>query len=66
MKRIIERKIELWDSTYEDVYKKYTSEMALGRFADEDDCAEAALFLCTEASKNITGQAIAIDCGWDV
>jgi NAD(P)-dependent dehydrogenase (short-subunit alcohol dehydrogenase family) len=66
MKRIIERKMELWDSTYEDVYKKYTSEMALGRFADEDDCAESALFLCTEASKNITGQAIAIDCGWDV
>jgi NAD(P)-dependent dehydrogenase (short-subunit alcohol dehydrogenase family) len=28
--------------------------------------ARAVLFLCTEDSRNMTGQCLAVDGGWDV
>lgn len=66
MSRIIQEKARAWNCPAEEVYRKYTSEMALGRFVEEEDIAAAALYLCSEASRNMTGQALIIDGGWDV
>ena len=40
--------------------------MALRRFTEAEDVANAVLFLATEDSRAITGQALAVDGGWDV
>jgi NAD(P)-dependent dehydrogenase (short-subunit alcohol dehydrogenase family) len=37
-----------------------------GGFLDPQDITEAALFLCSDASRGITGQVIAVDGGWTV
>ncbi len=66
MDKIIREKAKAWNCTTDEVYKKYTSEMALGRFPDEDEIAEAVVYLCSEKSRNMTGQALVIDSGWDV
>ena len=31
-----------------------------------EDVANAVLFMCSEESRNITGQELAVDGGWDV
>ena len=31
-----------------------------------EDIANAVLFLCTEDSRNMTGQCLTVDGGWDV
>ena len=66
MEKIIQEKALAWNETTDEVYKKYTSEMALGRFPDEEEIAAAVLYLCSEKSRNMTGQALVIDSGWDV
>jgi 3-oxoacyl-[acyl-carrier protein] reductase len=66
MDKIIRDKAKAWNSSTDEVYKIYTSEMALGRFPDEDEIAHAVIYLCSEKSRNMTGQALVIDSGWDV
>ena len=39
------------------------SRFPLGKFCDPEDIADLALFLCSERSKMITGQAIDVDAG---
>ena len=36
----------------------------LGRLADPDDIANAAVYLASPAAKMITGQTLAVDGGW--
>jgi enoyl-[acyl-carrier-protein] reductase (NADH) len=36
----------------------------MGRPITAEDCAEAALFLCSDLAKNITGVAVPIDGGY--
>ena len=41
--------------------ERYLSRLALRRMVSADDVAALALFLCSPAARNLTGQAISID-----
>jgi 3-oxoacyl-[acyl-carrier protein] reductase len=66
MQGIIAEKARQWGCTPQEVYDKYIQEMALRRFTEAEDVANAVLFLATEDARAITGQALAVDGGWDV
>ena len=44
--------------------KKLEGDIPLGKFCEAEDIAEAALFLASERSRMITGQALTVDGGW--
>lgn len=50
-----------FDSAYERVWSQITP---LGRPANTNDIAQAALFLVSDAAKHITGQSLVVDGGW--
>src|SRR5205814_3766620 len=52
--------------TPERVYQEYVDEMALRRVTTSNDVADTVCFLASDDSKNITGQSITVDGGWDV
>jgi len=52
--------------TPEQVYQEYVNEMALRRVTVSQDIANAVLFLVSDESKNMTGQSMTVDGGWDV
>jgi NAD(P)-dependent dehydrogenase (short-subunit alcohol dehydrogenase family) len=52
--------------TFEQVYDEYVQEMALKSVTEPQDVADAVLFLASDDSRNMTGQEIAVDGGWDV
>ena len=52
--------------TPERVYQEYVDEMALRRVTVSQDIANAVLFLVSDESKNMTGQSVTVDGGWDV
>jgi NAD(P)-dependent dehydrogenase (short-subunit alcohol dehydrogenase family) len=52
--------------TPEQVYQEYVDEMALRRVTVSQDIADAVLFLVSDESKNMTGQSVTVDGGWDV
>jgi len=52
--------------TPEQVYQEYVNEMALRRVTTAEDVASAVVFLCSEESRNMTGQTVTVDGGWDV
>jgi 3-oxoacyl-[acyl-carrier protein] reductase len=52
--------------TPEQVHQEYVNEMALRRVTTSDDIARAVLFLVSEDSRNMTGQSVTVDGGWDV
>jgi len=52
--------------TAEQVYQEYVDEMALHRVTASQDIADAVLFLVSDESKNMTGQSVTVDGGWDV
>jgi len=66
MEKICAEKARIWGWPPEQVYRKYCEEMALGRFVQEDDIAAAVLFCASDDSRNMTGQQIVVDGGWDV
>jgi 2-dehydro-3-deoxy-D-gluconate 5-dehydrogenase len=45
-------------------YKEISGRIPLGRWADPEDLAGAAVFLASDASDYITGQVIFVDGGW--
>jgi 3-oxoacyl-[acyl-carrier protein] reductase len=53
---------EMTDELPEDLKKKYFEQIPLKRFGQGADVANAALFLCSDMSKYITGQVISV-CG---
>ena len=52
--------------TPERVYQEYVDEMALRRVTTAQDVADTICFLASDESKNMTGQSITVDGGWDV
>ncbi len=52
--------------TPERVYQEYVDEMALRRVTVSQDIADAVLFLVSDESRNMTGQSMTVDGGWDV
>ncbi len=52
--------------TPERVYREYVDEMALRRVTTAQDVADTVCFLVSDESKNMTGQSITVDGGWDV
>ena len=52
--------------TPEQVHEEYVQEMALRRVTTAEDVANAVLFLSCDESRNMTGQCLTVDGGWDV
>jgi len=48
----------------EDAMRKHAEEYALKRVSTDEDVANAVLFFASDASRQITGQDIAVDGGW--
>ena len=66
MQRLCREKAQKRGWTPEQVYDEYVQEMALRRVTSAQDVADTVCFLASDESKNITGQSIAVDGGWDI
>lgn len=66
MMKLCEGKAKVRGWSVEQVYEEYVQDMCLKRVTLPQDIAETVLFMCSEGSRQITGQAIAVDGGWDV
>ena len=66
MQRLCKEKAAKRGWTAEQVYAEYVQEMALRRVTSAQDVANAVCFLASDDAKNITGQSITVDGGWDV
>jgi 3-oxoacyl-[acyl-carrier protein] reductase len=66
MDRLCREKARKRGSSPEQVYQEYVQEMALRRVTTAEDVASAVCFLCTDESRNMAGQCLTVDGGWDV
>jgi len=66
MRKLCEEKARVRGWTTEQVYEEYVQDMALKRVTTAQDIANAVLFLASDDSRNMTGQEVAVDGGWDV
>jgi 3-oxoacyl-[acyl-carrier protein] reductase len=66
MDKIIRGKAETKGLSYEQVFNDYLSEQALKRFTSAVDIAYACLYLASDESRQVTGQCLTVDGGWDV
>jgi NAD(P)-dependent dehydrogenase (short-subunit alcohol dehydrogenase family) len=66
MDRLCREKARKRGWTPEQVYEEYLEEMALRRVTTPDDVAETVCFLVSDAARQITGQSVTVDGGWDV
>lgn len=66
MMKLCEGKARARGWTVEQVYEEYVQDMALKRVTTGQDIANAVLFLASDDARQITGQHIAVDGGWDV
>jgi 3-oxoacyl-[acyl-carrier protein] reductase len=66
MDRLCRDKARVRGSTPEEVHEEYVQEMALRRVTTAEDIANAVLYLVSDASRNMTGQSVTVDGGWDV
>lgn len=66
MSTIVNEKARVRGVSPEEVEKEYAQDMALKRWLKPTEQAAAAVFLASDDSSAITGQAIAVDGGWDV
>ena len=61
MKRVVNAKAILNNSSPEKIKKQFESMVSLQTFVSKDDIASMALFLLSESSKNISGQIMTVD-----
>ena len=66
MARLCRDKTRKRGTTPEAIHEEYVAEMALRRVTTQQDIADAVLFLVSEESRNMTGQSVTVDGGWDV
>lgn len=66
MDKIIKGKAATKGVSYDQVFNDYLSEQAIKRFTSAVDVAYSCLFLSTEEARQITGQCLTVDGGWDV
>ena len=66
MQRLCRDKARKRGWTPEQVYEEYVNEMALRRVTSAQDVANTVCFLASDDSKNMTGQSVTVDGGWDV
>ena len=66
MQNLCEEKARVRGWTAEEVYEEYVQDMALRRVTAAQDIANAVLFLASDDARQITGQHLAVDGGWDV
>jgi NAD(P)-dependent dehydrogenase (short-subunit alcohol dehydrogenase family) len=66
MDRLCHEKARRRGSAPDEVYDEYIREMALRRVTTAEDVARTVLFLASDASRNMTGQSVTVDGGWDV
>lgn len=66
MMKLCEEKARVRGWTVEQVYDEYVEDMALKRVTTTQDVANAVLFLASDEARQITGQHLAVDGGWDV
>ncbi len=66
MARLCREKAKKRGWTPQQVHAEYVAEMALKRVTTAEDVAGAVCFLCSEESRNMTGQCLTVDGGWDV
>ena len=66
MDKLVAEKARVRGWTEEQVYEEYVEEMILKRVTEPEDIANAVLFLASDDSRNMTGQEITVDGGWDV
>lgn len=66
MERIIQEKARVRGVSPEQIFDEYLGEQAIKRFTSPVDVAYAVLFLASEESRQITGQCLTVDGGWDV
>ena len=61
MRSVITARAATLGITPEDVREQYLNKISLRRMVTADDVAAMALFLCSPAARNVTGQAISVD-----
>ncbi|WP_144138271.1 SDR family oxidoreductase [Paraburkholderia sp. BCC1884] len=61
MDRVIAARAQSTGVTFEAMKEEYLRKISLRRMVTVDDIAAMALFLCSPAGQNITGQAISVD-----
>ena len=61
MKRVVNAKAILNNSSSGKIKKQFESMVSLQTFVSKDDIASMALFLLSESSKNISGQIMTVD-----
>src|SRR2546428_4899441 len=66
MDRLCREKAKQRGWTPEQVHQEYVNEMALRRVTTAQDVANAVCFLASDDSRNMTGQSVTVDGGWDV
>jgi NAD(P)-dependent dehydrogenase (short-subunit alcohol dehydrogenase family) len=61
IRRVIQAKADSVGVPYAEMEKKYVTQASLGRMVSEQDIANMILFVCSDAGRNVSGQALAVD-----
>lgn len=65
MTKVIKARAEATGLTYDQMLEDYLRKISLRRMVTVDDVAAMAVFLCSPAGRNISGQAISVDANME-